>query len=236
MSTDLNTTKIDYAVSIARGVVGAVPAVGAIFSEIISEIVPNQRIDRIVAVLIELDKRLTEAEKRHFASNEYALNLFEDGMLQAARSLSERRNRYIAVFLKKCGEVNAAEYNVKKKLFYILEELTDLDIEILLSMEHGNSRNHEHDLRPDFVSDAQYRRFSDEEKFKYDSREETWGLHLSLLKRHGLIEPEYDKYDQTDPTRHLDEKTGLPNILRYRVTGLGKVFIRSIGEGEWKMR
>ena len=103
MNTDLETNRTDYAVSVARGVLGAVPAVGAIFSEIISEIVPNERIDRIVAVLVELDKRLTETEKRHFASNEYALNLFEDGMLQAACSLSEKRNGYIAIFLKKCG-------------------------------------------------------------------------------------------------------------------------------------
>lgn len=236
MSKELKANKTDRVVSVAKSVVGAIPAVGPMLSEIICEIVPNQRIDRIVAVLLELDKRLTKAEKQHFSSNSYAINLFEDGMIQAARSLSEKRNTYIAVFLKNCGDVNAEGYEIKKKLFYILEELTDLDIEILISMEHGKSQQHEHRLMPKFVSVAQYDRFSDYEKYEHDSSKEAWELHLSTLRRHGLIEPEYDKYDPSDPTRHLDEETGLPRIMWYRVTGLGKVFIRSIGEEIWKLR
>jgi hypothetical protein len=142
---------------------------------------------------------------------------------------------YIAVFLKNCGDVNAEGFEIKKKLFYILEELTDIDIEILISMEHGKSGGHEHSLRHKFVSVAQYEKFNDNEKYEYDSRKEAWNLHLSILRRHRLIEPEYDKYHPSDPIRHLDEKTGLPRIIRYRVTGLGKVFIRSIGEGIWKL-
>lgn len=236
MSKELTANRTDRMVSIAKGIVGVVPAVGPLLSEIVCEIVPNQRIDRIVAVLLELDKRLTEAEKQHFSSNCYAINLFEDGMLQAARSLSEKRNKYIAVFLKNCGGVDTEGYEIKKKLFYILEDLTDLDIEILMSMEHGKSGRYEQTFRPKFVSSAQYDRFSDQEKYEYDASKEAWELHISALRRHGLIEPEYDKYDPSAPTRHLDEKTGLPRIIWFKVTGLGKVFIRSIGEEIWTLR
>ena len=235
MTKDLEQKKIDYAVSAAKGIVGAIPAVGPIFAEIIGEIVPNQRVDRIVSVLAELDKRLTAVEKASFTSNKYALSLFEDGMYQAARSLSEERNKYIAIFLKGCASLEKDKFSIKKKLFYILEDLTDLDIEILVGIEH-HSGDIKYKLTQRFLSYGDYNRLDEAQKFEYDLAKEAWELHLSTLQRHGLIEPEYDKFDEREPNRHLDEKTGMPKIINYNVTGLGKVFIRSIGHEIWKLR
>ncbi|NVK54745.1 MAG: hypothetical protein HWE26_03960 [Alteromonadaceae bacterium] len=235
MTKDLEQKKIDYAVSAAKGIIGAIPAIGPIFAEIIGEIVPNQRVDRIVAVLTELDKRLTATEKASLTSNKYALSLFEDGMYQAARSLSEERNKYIAIFLKGCASLEEDKFSIKKKLFFILEDLTDLDIEILLGMEH-RSGHIRYKLTPRSVTYGEYNRLDELQKFEYDSAKEAWDLHLSTLQRHGLIEPEYEQLDEREPNRHLDEKTGMPRIIDYNVTSLGKVFIRSIGHEIWKLR
>ncbi|EHK8987232.1 hypothetical protein ACP52Y_004154 [Vibrio vulnificus] len=235
MTRNLEQKSVDYVVSAAKGIFGAMPVFGPALAEIISEIVPNQRIERIVEVLKELDRRLTIAEKSSFSSNKYALSIFEDGMYQAARSLSEERNRYIAMFLKGCSSLEEDSFNIKKKLFYILEELTDLDIKILLGMEHRTG-NYNLIVTPSPVTYGEYESFNATQKYEYDSAKEAWNLHLSTLLRHGLIEPQYEKFDIREPYAHLDENTGMPRIVDYTVSNLGSVFIRSIGHETWKLR
>ena len=102
---ELDNLRVDSVVSLEKGIVGAIPLGGPLFAEIIGMTIPNQRVDRIVAVLKILDERLSSFEKEQLRSNKYALDLFEDGMQQAARSLTEERNKYIAIFIQQCSGV-----------------------------------------------------------------------------------------------------------------------------------
>ena len=62
---ELNTNDIDILVSGISGAVGAIPYVGNILSEIIHEVVPNQREDRMVKFLIDINDRLQKIEYSH---------------------------------------------------------------------------------------------------------------------------------------------------------------------------
>jgi hypothetical protein len=56
--SDIDDNRIDHAVALTKGVLGAAPFVGGALVELIGSVVPNQRLDRITAFLKELDKRL----------------------------------------------------------------------------------------------------------------------------------------------------------------------------------
>ena len=56
------TNKIDIAVAIGKGVVGAAPLVGPLIAEVLSVLIPNQRIDRITRLIKKLDEKVAALE------------------------------------------------------------------------------------------------------------------------------------------------------------------------------
>jgi|SRR3989344_533093 len=227
---DLQNTRVDTAVSIAKGVLGAIPYGGGLFAEIIGLTIPNQRLDRITRFLMELDKRLETAERNKLKNNEYALNLFEDGLVQASRALSEERNRYIAVFLKKAINVNEDSYGTKKKLLYLLQELTDKDVDILKAISSCGYHATENAYYPGHITVGAYDLLNDEERYEYDSKQVSWEMHVTTLERLGLLSVVREKFDADGIPHHTDYKTSLPKIVGYDVSDLGKVFLFSIVE------
>lgn len=227
---ELQNQRVDTVVSIAKGMVGVIPSLGGLFSEIITLTIPNQRLDRITQFLVELDKRLETIERNQLKENKYALDLFEDGILQASRAMTEERNKYIAVFLKKTINVNQDSYGTKKKLFYILEELTDRDIDILreisLHSYHRAAREH----YPHLMSNGAYRELTEQEQYEHDSQEVSWGMHIATLERLGLLHAKREKPDLDGTSHHIDTDSGMPRITDYNVSKLGKVFLFSIKE------
>jgi hypothetical protein len=226
---DLEASRVDTAVSIAKGILGAIPYGGALFAEIINVTVPNQRLDRITKFLVELDRRLDGLERELLGSNQHTLDLLEDALIQASRALSEQRNRYIASFLKRAVNVDGISYETKKKLLHLLEELTDRDVEILRTI----SRSYQlaaQEGRAEFVSEAGYRRLDEKKRYEYDARHVSWSLHIGTLERLGLVEAERERQDLDLGLRHIDEDTGLPKTIGYKLSKLGRVFLDSIAE------
>ncbi len=161
---------------------------------------------------------------------EYALDLFEDGVTQASRALSEERNRNIAVFLKKAIDVNEDFYGTKKKLLYILQELTDKDIEILHVISVRGYQRAESDHYPGHLTKGAYKRLSEEGKYEYNSKQVSWGVHIATLERLGLLSVKRQKPYEDRAPDHIDNETGLPKVVGYRLSNLGEVFLFSIVE------
>jgi hypothetical protein len=139
MSYDnLKVSAKDELVSLLKGSAGIVPFAGGFLAEVISSVIPNQRIDRIADYLEELSKRLVEFEYRQIKENKLYRDLFEDTIIQASRSLSSERNQYLAQFVKNTLDISQDHYAVQKKLLFILQELTDCDIKFLVDVQnHG---------------------------------------------------------------------------------------------------
>ena len=129
-----NNKKEDFLAAIGRGAAGAIPFVGTFVGELITNIIPGQRIDRIAKFLDELNKRVTELEVNVQEKMQHPENvdLFEEGCYQACRAVTEERLNYIVNLVSNGINDNVKEYIKHKKLLSILQELNDLEISLLV--------------------------------------------------------------------------------------------------------
>ena len=99
----MNSSKSDIAAILGKGLVGAIPFVGPLASEIVGSVIPNQRVDRIESLLKVLEEKIEEKGQsliKDKINSPESVDLLEDGFVQASRSLSEERIDYIASLLK----------------------------------------------------------------------------------------------------------------------------------------
>ncbi|NIO19874.1 MAG: hypothetical protein GTN76_03830, partial [Candidatus Aenigmarchaeota archaeon] len=135
---DIKTTKKDLMVSFTKGVIGAAPFLGPLAAEVIENIIPNQRIDRIASFIEILDKKVAKLDRDRIKAkftNPGFIDLLEDGFFQVARALTEERKEYIASIIKNSLSEEQVEYVEYKKLLSLLSELNDIEVIILNSHE-----------------------------------------------------------------------------------------------------
>ena len=131
--SELDPNSRDRLVSVVKGFSTLIPYVGPIISEVINEIIPNQRFDRVVKFLKALDKemeilkeRLTNFEKN--IKTELGSELFHEGILQASRAVSEDKQERLARLLARSMSAPELEYEQGRKLLNLYKELTDPEI------------------------------------------------------------------------------------------------------------
>lgn len=133
----LDANQTDLVAAVTRGIAGTVPVIGGLIAEVINHLIPNQRIDRVVDWLRLLDAKVTGVEDglaratEHLRSQE-GLDLFEEGLIQASRSVSEERRERLASLLSTSLTQEQIKYAEGRKLLNILRELTDAELIMLL--------------------------------------------------------------------------------------------------------
>jgi len=131
--SELDANSRDRLVSIAKGAAGTLPFVGSIISEVLTSVIPNLRFDRVVTFLRSLDGEVKKINERLacFEANlrtECGLDLFEEGILQASRSVSEERKERLARLVARSLSANELKYSEGRKLLNLYRELTDPEI------------------------------------------------------------------------------------------------------------
>ncbi len=225
---ELQSKRVDTAVAITKGVLGAVPFAGGLFSEIIGSTVPNQRLDRITDFITELDERLEVLEIERLNNNKFALDLFEDGLSQSVRVLSKQRNVYLAIFLKNVVDVNSDSYSTKKKLLNILQELTDRDIEILFLLSKRGYQSSQREYQSHGISVVEYENLTKEDQVEYTHKQVSFGMHIATLNKLNLIIVENKEPDPDWESAHIDYKTGLPEVEGCKLTKIGDLLLAGI--------
>ncbi len=129
----LESNSRDRLVSVAKGAAGALPFVGSLISEILDSVVPNLRFERVVSFLKTLDGRVGALDEKlsNFANNlktEEGLDIFEEGIIQASRSVSEERKQRLARLVEKSLSTDEIKYEESRKLLNLYRELTDPEI------------------------------------------------------------------------------------------------------------
>ena len=128
--------KTDLAVSLGKGILGAIPIVGPLMAEIVGHVIPNQRLDRLERFLRILEMKVGDVEqgklKERFAKEEF-VDLLEDGMLHASRALSDERKSYIASIIEAGIKEDEFETIQKKLILNLLSELNDAEVITLQS-------------------------------------------------------------------------------------------------------
>src|SRR5437762_10825181 len=133
---DLGGTKRDFGRTMLKGAIGAIPYCGAILAEVVGQIIPEQRIQRLESYVKYLNDRLSllslEAVSTRLRQPEN-VDLFEEGANQSARALSQERIEYIANLVSHGLLGEEKERLESKRLFNILREVDDDQIIMLTS-------------------------------------------------------------------------------------------------------
>ena len=141
MSDQLDNDWRDRAALVTKVAASLVPVVGGPLAELVTEVIPRLRQDRIVEYLRELDTRLATLEQEKvdcFLADAEKIDLVESGGHYAARATSsERISRLAEIVFRGLG---ADETNLvrRKRLLGLFGEIDD--DEFLLLSAYGKSR------------------------------------------------------------------------------------------------
>ena len=128
MSDQLDNEWRDRAALVTKVAASLVPVVGSPLAELVTEVIPRLRQDRIVEYLRELDTRMASLEREKvedFLGDAERIDLIESGGHHAARATSsERISRLAEIVFRglKTDEVNLVR---RKRLIGLFGEIDD---------------------------------------------------------------------------------------------------------------
>lgn len=225
----LKANAADHVAAALKGLAGVAPVVGGAIAELVSAIIPNQRIDRVTRFATALDERLCALEARPIRdeiSDGHFSDLLEDALQQAARATSTERIEQLAEIVSKSLTADDISHGERKHLMRILSELTDVEVIWLGSFLNSYigepsafQKRHKNVLEP-------RRAFlgSPQPELDKSTLQDSYKAHLAQL---GLL----DRSIQLDRNKQpeIDGSTGDFKVRSYRITRLGKLLLREIG-------
>jgi hypothetical protein len=224
--------RINVGLVIAKGALGQLPIVGTIVNELLTEVIPNRRIERLQELFERLDERVARLEpvpSRDRFADPLFVDLLEDGMLQAARATSSLRLEHIAELLANGISLKDRAAAEHKFLLHLLGELNDLQVLRLIwegkertSPEQGQAFRERHSEAL-FVQPAYFNSSRD----VVDRETLHEGLERHLL-RLGLLERQYHRQRRDELPEF--EETGELKGGWIQISGLGILLLWAIGE------
>jgi hypothetical protein len=219
----------DRTAAVIRSVISNVPIVGQTLAEIITELIPNQRIERVEGYLkllaMELDELKVSAEA---AKVPESIDLIEDGAYQAVRALSEERRQYLARAVA-TGIAEDEKHKIKAKR--VLSIISELDDGYILLLDSFNGRSDPESHRRSF---DKFQNLAPERPVIGAPTDviERWQLHEASLARleRLLLLNKYIRIDHETKLPHFDQFTGEPEG-HLSITALGKLILVRIGFG-----
>jgi len=215
---NLETSSQDRLVSVAKGVVGACPLIGPLTAEAIGTLIPNQRLDRVVEFLYDLESEVRGLEGRfnNFERNimgAEGLDILETGLIQAARSVSIERKQRLARLVGRSLTKKELAYEESRKLLNLFHDLTDPELLWLIyySLNPVLGPGPHRDLiekNPDILQPISREMGAPQEQVDRAALQDSY---KNTLLRFGVIEPR-----------------GKTN----QVTSLGRLMVRYIQEAE----
>jgi len=143
---------IDYVCATSRAVLGPIPVVGSALAELVTSVIPNQRIDRVAEFAKILKNNVSEDHEKLIRlqlENENFTDLLEESLMQVVRSTTNERRMYISSIVEKgisSEKVNLIEL---KQLLKILGEINDIEVIWLrfhmADINYGGQYTYNHD-------------------------------------------------------------------------------------------
>ena len=220
----------DYAASSVKALLGMVPFAGSLLAEVVSIIIPNQRLDRIAKFTGVLEQRLADIERdfvRAQLTDENFTDLLEEGIRQAARSVTDERRAYIASLVAHGIATENVEFIESKHILRILGEINDIEVlwlryHLVPTIGGDQEFREQHsgifDIPPAVIGGPQDIRDK-------NAMRDSYLQHLAQL---GLLTPVYQK-DMRSGMPEIDTFTGAPKLWHYDLASLGGLLLRHIG-------
>lgn len=131
----LGDTATSKALRIGASVAGAIPIAGATIQTVLTEAIPNVRVDRVETYIRHLQDQIDELTLKLALDKPEGLDLFEEGLWQSARAFTDERKKYIGELVI-CGlNSEEAEQNRVRHNLRILSQISDEEIVILTSYQ-----------------------------------------------------------------------------------------------------
>ena len=225
----IRNQRVDYVASAARAVLGMVPFAGSLLVELAGTIIPDQRIDRVAKFAAELEKRLVKLDQQFVRSkltDENFTDLMEEGMRQAARSVSDERRQYLASLLVNGIAESDVSFIESKHLLRILGELNDIEV-LWLRFYVVRTIGGDVEFRQKHSSVFEPLRVyigCDQATLDKKGLRDGYTRHLIEL---GLLEPQFER-DMRTKQPIFDTFTGAMKVQGHQVTLLGKLLLRQI--------
>jgi hypothetical protein len=227
-NNDMGLKCTDVVASALKSVAGAVPGVGSLLSEIIGNIVPNQRIDRLEKFVKILDDRigLLQGKIRECIADDECIRLIEEALYQASRSTSDERRIYIASILESGLQDDRIKFEESRYLMNILDELTDVEIVWLRSYLVPTLGGDEEfrDKHQSVLEQVVLTLGCDKETREKGALQGGYKVHLKNL---GLIRSRARTDRAGVPI--FDKHTGEPETSYTEITSLGRLLLKKIG-------
>ena len=224
-----SNNKNDLINAAGKSIVGIVPFVGPLLSELVNTLIPNQRIDRLSKYVIELEYRLSNAEEeliKEKIKNEEYLSLIEEGYIHASRAITDDRRSYIASIVSNGLTDESIEANNSKYLLNLLSELNDSEVIWLRSYLHPTlggdeeyREKHSNILKPAVAHIGAPDIELDKAALQSSYREH--------LERLGLIKSNH-RFDRKTGMPEFDTFSGKPKVSYRDITRLGKMLLKQI--------
>jgi hypothetical protein len=227
---NLENNKNDLITSAAKSVVGIVPIAGSLLSELVGNLIPNQRIDRLTKYVKELDEKLSKIPTEKIAQlleNEYFIDLIEEGFVQASRAISEERRKYIASIVYNGIANETLQLNESKYLLKILQELNDIEI-IWLRYYLVPTIGGDEEFRnrhKNILEHIQTYVGADDETLSKSAMQNSYKEHLERLE---LINHKI-RFDREKGIPEYDTLSGKPKKSYTTITTLGRMLLKQIG-------
>jgi len=208
----LGATGRDRAVAVARAVAGMVPVAGSLIAELITEVVPGQRQERIEDWLRHLAERLATVEEtrlRERLREPENVALFEEGAYQAARAITEERRRQIADLVAGGIADDRRDYLESHRVLRLLGELDDAEVIILAGYLQKNREGDYWKQHANVLQDLAVRLGSSRDEIDADTVRKAGRQHLVQL---GLL-----------------DQGALGGAASIQLNGLGRLLLRRIG-------
>jgi len=219
----------DHMAALLRMGTGLVPFVGSAFAELITQVVPGKRMERLenyCRLLYRELQRLHEEELKARLSDPNRIDLFEEGAYQAARALSIVREEQIARAVA-CGIAGEDPQVLEtRRILNLLRQLDDAEILILTSRLDRFARDPDfREMHGELISPLPLHMQSSQEEMDKNA---VFQISMNKLEQLGLIEPVFDK-PRRGELPEMDPKTGMMKARSRRVTPSGRLFLRRIG-------
>ena len=144
VTDELDNNLKDRLVATVRGAANAVPFVGGLIGELVTEVIPGQRQDRVVAYLRGLNEKLEALDykvAKAMLQNPDKVDLIEAGGYQAARSTTNKRINNIVEVVFNGLKTSDSDTIRRKRLLGLLGEIDDDEFLLLnaYGQSYGNS-------------------------------------------------------------------------------------------------
>lgn len=229
----LCTSKEDLFAAGIKTVGGFVPF-GSAFAEILSVAIPNQKLERVANLVDILNYKIQTAERKieevELKTQEFT-DLFEDGVIQASRSLTRERLDHIASVLKNSIIDNELDHLGKKKLLSLLGQLNDAEIIWLKSYSFRLRSLSQPDYKEYFakhravlepITPGAYYRNPPRDVVNKIALAESYTNNLIGLN---LIKEKFNRVDKLGPDPDFDEETGKLKSEETVCTDLGRMLL-----------